>query len=193
MTGIDALVARDDVARTAESVPLSDAEFETVRENVEAGYEVSVGAFVRDDAGRVALVRNRWSDGWVLPGGKVEPGETLPGAAVREAREETGLDVGVERPLEVVEQTFVRESESELIERESPAAAAAGDSPGECATAATIEGYFAVFETRVLPSSPRSLGGDLGENDAEIEAAAWFESIPDCGEPEHAGVLRRHF
>ncbi|MFC4551895.1 NUDIX hydrolase, partial [Halorussus sp. GCM10023401] len=121
MTGIDALVARDDVARTAESVPLSDAEFETVRENVEAGYEVSVGAFVRDDAGRVALVRNRWSDGWVLPGGKVEPGETLPGAAVREAREETGLDVGVERPLEVVEQTFVRESESELIERESPA------------------------------------------------------------------------
>ncbi|MGJ7514666.1 NUDIX hydrolase [Pseudomonas baetica] len=29
---------------------------------------------------------------WTLPGGKVEPGETAAGAAVRELQEETGLD-----------------------------------------------------------------------------------------------------
>lgn len=40
---------------------------------------------------RVLLVRHRWR-GWVPPGGRVEAGETPRKAALREFREESGLD-----------------------------------------------------------------------------------------------------
>ena len=48
-----------------------------------------------DRAGRpVVLIERRFEPlGWALPGGFVEVGETVEAAAVREAREETGLDV----------------------------------------------------------------------------------------------------
>jgi 8-oxo-dGTP diphosphatase len=55
-----------------------------------------VGAVVRDDAGRLLLIRRGHEPSrglWSLPGGRVEPGETLEQAVVREVREETGLDV----------------------------------------------------------------------------------------------------
>ena len=45
------------------------------------------------DGGVVLIERKNPPDGWAIPGGFVEYGETLEEAAVREAREETGLSV----------------------------------------------------------------------------------------------------
>jgi ADP-ribose pyrophosphatase YjhB (NUDIX family) len=44
-----------------------------------------------DGGGRVFLVRHSYLPGWHLPGGAVDPEETLREAAVREAGEEGGL------------------------------------------------------------------------------------------------------
>jgi ADP-ribose pyrophosphatase YjhB (NUDIX family) len=52
---------------------------------------LGVRVLVRDDDGRVFLVRHSYLPGWYLPGGGVDAGETLAAAALRELREEGGL------------------------------------------------------------------------------------------------------
>ena len=49
------------------------------------------------DAGVVMIRRKNPPLGWALPGGFVDYGESLESAALREAREETGLDVELVR------------------------------------------------------------------------------------------------
>src|SRR4030095_13285466 len=59
---------------------------------------VAVGAFVFDVESRVLLVERGQPPGvglWTVPGGKLDPGETLVRAVSREVREETGLTVEV--------------------------------------------------------------------------------------------------
>lgn len=46
---------------------------------------------------KVLLTRRSDSGRWCLPGGHMEPGETVEEACIRECREETGLDVRVVR------------------------------------------------------------------------------------------------
>jgi ADP-ribose pyrophosphatase YjhB (NUDIX family) len=51
-----------------------------------------------DESGRILVVRTTYlGRQWMLPGGRVERGETPHQAAAREAREETGLTVTVAR------------------------------------------------------------------------------------------------
>jgi 8-oxo-dGTP diphosphatase len=47
------------------------------------------------DHSKILLVKNRDNGRWSLPGGAVEHGEFLEVAAIREAKEETGLDIEV--------------------------------------------------------------------------------------------------
>ena len=49
--------------------------------------------YVRDEHGRMLLQRRADNGNWSAPGGLMETGESLAAAAVREVREETGLDV----------------------------------------------------------------------------------------------------
>ena len=52
----------------------------------------AAAACIRDEEGRILLLRR--NDGlWSVPGGGLDPGERLDQAAVREVREETGLEV----------------------------------------------------------------------------------------------------
>jgi len=69
---------------------------------------VGVGAVILD-RDRVVLVKRAHpplQGEWSLPGGVVELGETLPEAVVREALEETGLDVEVGALVEVVDRVL---------------------------------------------------------------------------------------
>lgn len=54
----------------------------------------SAGAFVRH-GDEVLLIERTDNGNWSMPGGAMDPGESLAGCAVRETREETGVQVKV--------------------------------------------------------------------------------------------------
>ena len=56
---------------------------------------VTVDAIIRYRGGIVLIERKNEPHGWALPGGFVEIGESVEEAAVREAREETSLEVAL--------------------------------------------------------------------------------------------------
>ena len=48
-------------------------------------------------SGEVLLIKRRDCEAWAVPGGKVEAGETVADTAIREVREETGIDIELTR------------------------------------------------------------------------------------------------
>jgi 8-oxo-dGTP diphosphatase len=124
--------------------------------------ETAVGAVVLHD-GQMLLVRrgNEPSEGtWAVPGGRVEYGETLHEAVVREVREETGVDVAVDRFLG-------------FVERLGDAPEGGGDSP-----------HFVILDFSAVPlePSPVPVAGD------DALEAAWFD-VEDVAELELAEGL----
>jgi 8-oxo-dGTP diphosphatase len=61
----------------------------------------TVDVIIEHDGGVVLIERKNPPPGWAIPGGFVEVGESVETAAVREAREETGLDVELRELLSV--------------------------------------------------------------------------------------------
>ncbi|MFF1490244.1 NUDIX hydrolase [Streptomyces sp. NPDC058319] len=56
---------------------------------------VAASAVATDHKGRILLQRRRGNSLWALPGGGMDISDSLPGAAVREVKEETGYDVEI--------------------------------------------------------------------------------------------------
>jgi len=74
---------------------------------------VGVGAVILQD-GKIILVKRRAEPGkgrWSIPGGTVHLGEKVREATVREAREESGLDVEIvdDRPLDAFDSIITDE------------------------------------------------------------------------------------
>ena len=60
----------------------------------------------RNGVPHVALIATRNRSRWGLPKGAVSEGETSEAAALREVREETGIEARIVRPLDTIEYYF---------------------------------------------------------------------------------------
>lgn len=72
--------------------------------------KTSVVACIIDEQNRVLLTRRcvePFCGQWVMPGGKIDHGEAILAALHREVREEVGLEIIIDRLLDVYEHTSV--------------------------------------------------------------------------------------
>jgi ADP-ribose pyrophosphatase YjhB (NUDIX family) len=66
--------------------------------------KIAVGTIIRSSSQQLVLVRRAIEPGygkWVFPGGYVDRGEPVMVAALREAREETGLEIRIDHLINV--------------------------------------------------------------------------------------------
>ena len=67
---------------------------------------IGVGAVVFGAGDEILLIKRGKAPHygrWMVPGGTLEWGETLEDAAIREVREETGIDIEIEMFVEIIE------------------------------------------------------------------------------------------
>jgi 8-oxo-dGTP pyrophosphatase MutT (NUDIX family) len=101
------------------------AEYARSRAEVRTGVEVAL--FVTRKSGSEVLIVHRSPEQggyWHVVAGGVEPGEAVEAAALRELREETGLDAELEEGLEVVEYAYPLSEEPAEIRRRYDSAVA---------------------------------------------------------------------
>ena len=61
----------------------------------------NVAVLVRNQSGQIMLERRKDCGMWCVPGGRIEPGESIKQTAIREILEETGFQVRITRLLGV--------------------------------------------------------------------------------------------
>jgi 8-oxo-dGTP diphosphatase len=86
--------AHDDFVAYEPTRRVSRSRFRTVGERIEHhGLPFGAHTLAYRPSGELLLVKQDAIDRWVLPGGEVDPGETVREGARRELREESGIDV----------------------------------------------------------------------------------------------------
>jgi 8-oxo-dGTP pyrophosphatase MutT (NUDIX family) len=123
------------------------------REPVQVRHEVSAGGLIwcqrsHDRAIEVVLVRPAGKETWVLPKGHVEKGEGVLEAALREASEETGLNVVAGPPLGEVSYVYSWRGRA--------------------------NGRITRIFKRVHFYLMECVGGDTSAHDSEIDEVAWL-------------------
>jgi len=111
---------------------ISPGEFDMVKRSMHRGRAHDVTMFIRrsDVGGEYALIRKPFfpAGAFRAPSGAAKPGESLEGGAVRESREETGLDVRLTRYLVRINVRFTSEGRAiDWVSHVFEAEAAAGE------------------------------------------------------------------
>jgi 8-oxo-dGTP diphosphatase len=120
---------------------------------------LGVGAIIHDGAGRILLLKragtldaSRSTVGlWSNPGGEVEFGETAEAAALREAREELGVEIEIEQVIGCSDQILPK---------------------------SRVHWHLVAFLTRIVRGEPRILEPDKTDDLAWFDVAALPEN---CG------------
>ncbi len=126
-------------------------------------YQVSAGGVVcRATDGNlleVVLCGNTTPRLWALPKGGPDEGETMEETALREVREETGLEVSIDSPLGTTEYSFLRTQDS-------------------------VRCYKTVHFFLMAPT-----GGDFSLHDPEFEMVQWFTEDKVLEVMTHSGEV----
>jgi 8-oxo-dGTP pyrophosphatase MutT (NUDIX family) len=152
-------------ARSKSKKPGSKAKIKSRR-------EVSAGGLIwrreSDGSIKVVLVRPAGRSTWVLPKGHLEEGETVEQAAVREAREETGLTVGKIEPLGEISYVYSSRERN-----------------GTTLTRIFKRVHFFLME---------HTGGDPSAHDSEIDEVAWLnfdEALSRATHPSEQALIAK--
>jgi len=127
-------------------------------DGIERRHETSAGGVVwrrNGDNLEIVLARPARKDAWVLPKGQPNPKETLIETAVRETREETGLEVTPGAPVGEISYVFSWR-----------------DGPGKPLTRIFKKVHYFLMEPR---------GGSIDAHDHEMDEVRWM----DIEEAEH--------
>ena len=121
-------------------------------------------ALVLDDEGRL-LIQQVPSGKWGLPGGLCELGESAAETAVRETREETGLDIEIDELWGVYTKYDV-----------------------ECANGDKFQSFVTLFTAHIT-------GGELFCDQDETLALRFVtkEDLPDCLRVQHRDMIMDYF